>query len=68
MANTPTGTFSKSLMGVFTIPSHGEREMPVWGRQFLEEDQKEFGAVGGEAVTEERIHQLTEYVQSLQKK
>lgn len=54
--------------GRFTIPSHGEREMPVWGRQFLEEDQKEFGAVGGEAVTEERIHQLTEYVQSLQKR
>jgi mono/diheme cytochrome c family protein len=53
--------------GRFSVPSHGDREMPVWGRQFLEGDQNEFGKVGGEAVTEERIHQLTEYVQSLQK-
>jgi mono/diheme cytochrome c family protein len=53
--------------GRYAVPSHGEREMPVWGRQFLEDDAKLYGPAGGEIVTSERIHNLAGYVQSLQK-
>jgi mono/diheme cytochrome c family protein len=53
--------------GRFGVPSHGKREMPVWGRQFLEDDARLYGPAGGEIVTSERIHELTSYVQSLQK-
>jgi hypothetical protein len=41
--------------------------MPVWGRQFLEDDQKAYGPNGGEIVTTERIHELAGYIQSLQR-
>jgi mono/diheme cytochrome c family protein len=53
--------------GRFDVSSHGEREMPVWGRQFLEEDAKLYGPSGGEIVTTERIHNLTGYIESLQR-
>lgn len=53
--------------GRHIVPGHGEREMPVWGRQFLDSDQSTFGATGGEAVTQERIHQLAEYIQTQQR-
>jgi mono/diheme cytochrome c family protein len=49
------------------VPSHGKRDMPVWGRQFLEEDFKLYGPSGGEIVTTERIHELAGYVQTLQR-
>jgi hypothetical protein len=41
--------------------------MPVWGRQFLEDDTKLYGPAGGEIVTTERIHNLTGYIESLQR-
>ena len=53
--------------GRYAVPSHGEREMPVWGRQFLEDDAKLYGPAGGEIVTSERIHNLAGYVQTLQR-
>lgn len=53
--------------GRFEVPSHGEREMPVWGRQFLEEDAKLYGPSGGEIVTTDRIYNLTNYIESLQR-
>ena len=53
--------------GRYPVPSHGEREMPVWGRQFLGDDQRLYGPAGGEIVTTERIHELAGYVQSLQR-
>lgn len=56
-----------TIDGRFVVPGHGERDMPVWGRQFLEEDSLNFGPSGGEIVTEERIHQLAGYIESLQK-
>jgi mono/diheme cytochrome c family protein len=43
------------------------RDMPIWGERFLEDDAKKYGLNAGEAVTAERILQLTEYIQSLQK-
>jgi len=56
-----------TIDGRFVVPGHGERDMPVWGRQFLDEDAVTYGPNGGEMVTQERIHQLTGYIQTLQK-
>jgi mono/diheme cytochrome c family protein len=53
--------------GRYIVPGHGERDMPVWGRQFLEDDARVFGPNGGEIVTTERIHELATYIESLQK-
>ena len=49
------------------VPEHGERDMPVWGRQFLPDDVKKYGPSGGEILTTERIHNLAGYVQTLQR-
>jgi mono/diheme cytochrome c family protein len=49
------------------VPSHGTRDMPVWGRQFLEEDTKTYGSEGGEIVTSERIRGLADYLKTLQR-
>lgn len=48
------------------VPEHGDRDMPVWGRQFLPDDARKYGPNAGEIVTEERIHELAGYVQTLQ--
>lgn len=53
--------------GRYLVQGHGEREMPVWGRQFIEEDARTFGKHGGELITTERIHELTRYIESLQR-
>jgi len=53
--------------GRYDVPGHGNREMPVWGRQFLEDDQRLYGPAGGEIVTTERINELAGHVQSLQR-
>jgi mono/diheme cytochrome c family protein len=65
------GTFPYSRVfatidGRYAVPSHGDREMPVWGREFLEEDAKTYGPSGGEVVTTERIHNLAGYIETLQ--
>src|SRR5688572_19341815 len=51
--------------GRYIVPGHGERDMPIWGRQFLEDDARVFGPNGGEIVTTERIHELATYIESL---
>ena len=53
--------------GRYDVTSHGDRDMPVWGRQFLEDDAKVYGPSGGEIVTTERIHNLASYIESLQR-
>lgn len=53
--------------GRMMVPEHGERDMPVWGRQFLPGDAKKYGPNAGEIVTRERIHNLAGYVQTLQR-
>lgn len=53
--------------GRYIVQAHGARDMPVWGRRFLPGDQDAYGPLGGEAMTQERIHQLTEYIQTLQR-
>lgn len=53
--------------GRYVVPGHGDRDMPVWGRQFLEQDAKMYGGQGGEMLTAERIRALTGYVEQLQR-
>lgn len=52
--------------GRFVVPGHGERDMPVWGRQFFDEDMQIYGPSGGEIVAQERVHELANYIQTLQ--
>lgn len=49
------------------VPEHDDRDMPVWGRQFLSGDARKYGRNAGEIVTKERIHELAGYVQTLQR-
>ena len=56
-----------TIDGRYLVPSHGGSDMPVWGRQFLPDDIATYGESAGKIVTNERIHELTTYVQSLQK-
>ena len=56
-----------TIDGRYIVPGHGERDMPVWGRQFIDEDIATYGPSGGEIVTTERIHELTTYVETLQR-
>ncbi|MBS3651595.1 c-type cytochrome [Pseudaminobacter sp. 19-2017] len=49
------------------VPSHGTREMPIWGRQFVEEDARTYGPVGGEMLTQDRIDALARYLVTLQR-
>ena len=53
--------------GRYVVPAHGPREMPIWGRRFLEGDVPMFGPSAGEAATKQRILELTAYVESLQR-
>ncbi len=57
-----------TIDGRHVVPGHGDRDMPVWGQQFLEEDSKEFGALGGEMTTQARIHALVGYIETLQQR
>lgn len=41
--------------------------MPVWGREFLIGDEATYGPIGGEAITQERIHALADYLATLQR-
>jgi mono/diheme cytochrome c family protein len=54
--------------GRYVVPEHGDRDMPVWGRQFLPDEARKYGPNAGEVVTTERIHELTGYVESLQRR
>lgn len=56
-----------TIDGRHLVPGHGPSDMPVWGRHFLDQDRADFGEIGGEAVTQERIHALTEYIADLQR-
>ncbi len=63
----PYNRVFSTIDGRFQVPSHGDREMPIWGRHFIEEDTKTFGDKAGEIVTDERIHELTNYIKTLQR-
>jgi mono/diheme cytochrome c family protein len=52
------------------VPSHGSREMPIWGRTYLVEDAQRLiearGNYDAEALVRGRILMLIEYINRLQ--
>lgn len=52
------------------VPSHGSREMPIWGRTYLVEDAQRLiearGHYDSEALVRGRILMLIEYINRLQ--
>ena len=53
--------------GRIAVPGHGDRDMPIWGARYSEEDYERYGtAFGAEDVVRGRILQLVYYIQMLQ--
>ncbi len=53
---------SQAIRGDSTIPAHGSKDMPVWGAVFMSLSH------GHESEVQQRIANLTKYVDSLQAK
>jgi mono/diheme cytochrome c family protein len=51
-----------TIKGDSATPSHGSREMPIWGDLFQSMNQ------GNRAIVQQRISNLTGYLESLQAK
>jgi mono/diheme cytochrome c family protein len=60
----PTGAVAAKIDGRQTLPIHGTREMPIWGRRFAEAAADPAGAPG---AARGRVLELTEYLRSLQR-
>lgn len=58
----------QTIDGRVQVPGHGDRDMPIWGMRYLEEDAMRYGSFGGEDVVRARILQLVYYIQLLQQK
>lgn len=50
------------------VTDHGTREMPVWGRRYVEDVGDSRGPYGSETAVRERIEALVRHVQSLQER
>lgn len=57
----PTFVVSNIILGDEFIAAHGSRDMPMWGDVFRSKNRDE-------SAIKLRIHNLTEYVESLQQK
>ena len=60
----PEDTVKTTLMFGTNVPAHGDAKMPVWGALF---DSLDSGS-GPSSVPKLRIHNLTEYIKTLQAK
>jgi mono/diheme cytochrome c family protein len=58
----------QTIDGRAMIPAHGTRDMPVWGRRYIEDVGDKYGPYGGEAAVRARVLELVYYVQSLQER
>lgn len=59
----------QTIDGRVQVPGHGDRDMPIWGMRYLEEDATRYGSIyGAEDVVRARILQLVYYIQLLQQK
>lgn len=58
----------QTIDGRAMIPAHGTREMPVWGRRYVEDIGETYGPYGGEAAVRARLLELVRHVQSLQER
>ncbi len=54
--------------GRAVVVAHGTRDMPVWGRRYIEDVGDTYGPYGGEAAVRARVLELVYYVQSLQER
>lgn len=54
--------------GRTVVVDHGTREMPVWGRRYLDDIGESRGPYGGEAAVRKRIEALVRHVQALQER
>jgi mono/diheme cytochrome c family protein len=75
----PVSEMYDVIVGQKQIPSHGSREMPVWGQEFREQGSKEHGVVVGdrylgifpfdeEAYVRARVLTIIEYINRIQVK
>ena len=60
--NFPTNHVASILRGQATVTAHGNNDMPVWGPIFWRMSQ------GHESEVQQRIANLTHYIESLQQK
>jgi len=58
----------QAIDGRAVIPDHGTREMPVWGRRYIEDIGETYGPYGGEAAVRARVRDLVAYVRALQER
>ncbi len=58
----PSMKVSASIRGDAAVPAHGSKDMPVWGRLFWGMSQ------GHEGEVQQRVANLTKYIESLQAK
>jgi mono/diheme cytochrome c family protein len=58
----PAARISATILGQGDMPSHGTREMPVWGPLFRSLDPN------GDLIVKQRVVSLTDYIKSLQEK
>jgi len=58
----PASHIAAVIRGQATLPSHGSEEMPVWGKLFSSISQ------GHEAQVQQRVANLTKYIEELQAK
>lgn len=58
----PTDHFAAVLTGKTVVVAHGSQEMPVWGNIFWKISQ------GHQTEVQQRVSNLTSYIQSLQQK
>ncbi len=58
----PSMRVSSSIRGESATPAHGSKEMPVWGELFWSVSS------GHESEVQQRVANLTKYIESLQAK
>jgi mono/diheme cytochrome c family protein len=57
----PTERVTSVIDGRADVAAHGEREMPVWGQNFLDK-------TGNETQVSAKLEQLVQYLQTIQEK
>lgn len=55
-----------TIDGRYVVPGHGERDMPVWGNRYLQEEKPKLGQKGAEIAIRERILEIAKYIETLQ--
>ena len=58
----PSAHVASAIRGDINVPAHGSKDMPIWGNLFWHMSQ------GHESEVQLRVANLTNYIESLQKK